>query len=109
MSIDWNNILTFLMTVAFGIVGSLYKASRSEVKEMRDDLEKHERRIQKMEDLHGDKLSVLEKKIDTLEISIQTLAKNLHKDKNETHQLELTLLTINKTLINLQDTLDNKD
>ena len=42
-------------------------------------MEDHEKRIQKMEDIHGDRLTQLEKKIDKLEISIQELAKNIHK------------------------------
>jgi len=69
---DYTNIFLWIggvtTTVLMGISKYLF-----------NKMEDHEKRIQKMEDIHGDRLTQLEKKIDKLEISIQELAKNIHK------------------------------
>lgn len=66
-------------------------------------MEDHEKRIQKMEDIHGDRLTQLEKKIDKLEISIQELAKNIHKEKNVENQLVQTMANTNKLILQMQE------
>jgi ferritin len=79
-----SNIFIFILTILVSILGFFSKY-------FFDKAQDHEKRIQKMEDLHGDRLTTLEKKIDKLEISIQNLATNLHKEKNEEHNLTIAI------------------
>jgi TolA-binding protein len=59
-----------------------------------DRSQTHETRIQTIENIQGTKLDQLEKKIDKIELSIETLAANIHKEKNTEMQLSnaITLL-----------------
>lgn len=78
------NILLYVLSILVAVLGFFSKY-------LFDKVQDHEKRIQKMEDLHGDRLTTLEKKIDKLEISIQNLATNLHKEKNEEHNLTIAI------------------
>ena len=88
---DWTNIFIFIAGTFITFLGGVSKY-------LFDKNQDHERRIQKMEDIHGDKLELLEKKIDKLEISIQNLANNLHKEKNEEFQLTMAITNLYKFL-----------
>lgn len=88
---DWTNIFLFIAGVAVSFLGAVSKY-------LFDKVQDHEKRVQKMEDIHGDKLTTLEKKIDKLEISIQNLATNLHKEKNQEHQLSVAITKLYKFL-----------
>ena len=91
---DYTNIFLWIggvtTTVLMGISKYLF-----------NKMEDHEKRIQKMEDIHGDRLTQLEKKIDKLEISIQELAKNIHKEKNIENQLIQTMANTNKLILQM--------
>ena len=93
---DYTNIFLWIggvtTTVLMGISKYLF-----------NKMEDHEKRIQKMEDIHGDRLTQLEKKIDKLEISIQELAKNIHKEKNIENQLIQTMANTNKLILQMQE------
>ena len=93
---DYTNIFLWIggvtTTVLMGISKYLF-----------NKMEDHEKRIQKMEDIHGDRLTELEKKIDKLEISIQELAKNIHKEKNIENQLVQTMANSNKLILQMQE------
>lgn len=93
---DYTNIFLWIggvtTTVLMGISKYLF-----------NKMEDHEKRIQKMEDIHGDRLTELEKKIDKLEISIQELAKNIHKEKNIENQLVQTMANTNKLILQMQE------
>lgn len=93
---DYTNIFLWIggvtTTVLMGISKYLF-----------NKMEDHEKRIQKMEDIHGDRLTQLEKKIDKLEISIQELAKNIHKEKNVENQLVQTMANTNKLILQMQE------
>ena len=93
---DYTNIFLWIdgvtTTVLVGISKYLF-----------NKMEDHEKRIQKMEDIHGDRLTQLEKKIDKLEISIQELAKNIHKEKNIENQLVQTMANTNKLILQMQE------
>jgi len=93
---DYTNIFLWIggvtTTVLMGISKYLF-----------NKMEDHEKRIQKMEDIHGDRLTQLEKKIDKLEISIQELAKNIHKEKNIENQLVQTMANTNKLILQMQE------
>ena len=51
----------------------------------------------------GIDLLSLKKKIDKLEISIQELAKNIHKEKNIENQLVQTIANTNKLILQMQE------
>ena len=93
---DYTNIFLWIggvtTTVLMGISKYLF-----------NKMEDHEKRIQTMEDIHGDRLTQLEKKIDKLEISIQELAKNIHKEKNIENQLVQTIANTNKLILQMQE------
>lgn len=100
---DYTNIFLWIggvtTTVLMGISKYLF-----------NKMEDHEKRIQKMEDIHGDRLDIhgdrltqLEKKIDKLEISIQELAKNIHKEKNVENQLVQTMANTNKLILQMHE------
>src|SRR5574343_36854 len=93
---DYTNIFLWIggvtTTVLMGISKYLF-----------NKMEDHEKRIQKMEDIHGDRLTQLEKKIDKLEISIQELAKNIQKEKNVENQLVQTMANTNKLILQMQE------
>ena len=93
---DYTNIFLWIggvtTTVLMGISKYLF-----------NKMEDHEKRIQKMEDIHGDRLTQLEEKIDKLEISIQELAKNIHKEKNIENQLVQTMANTNKLILQMQE------
>ena len=93
---DYTNIFLWIggvtTTVLMGISKYLF-----------NKMEDHEKRIQTMEDIHGDRLTQLEKKIDKLEISIQELAKNIHKEKNIENQLVQTMANTNKLILQMQE------
>ena len=93
---DYTNIFLWIggvtTTVLMGISKYLF-----------NKMEDHEKRIQKMEDIHGDRLTQLEKKIDKLEISIQELAKNIHKEKNVENQLVQTMANTNRLILQMQE------
>lgn len=85
------NIILYVLSILTAVLGFFSKY-------LFDKVQDHEKRVQKMEDIHGDKLELLEKKIDKLEISIQNLANNLHKEKNEEFQLTMAITNLYKFL-----------
>jgi septal ring factor EnvC (AmiA/AmiB activator) len=87
MAIELSNVFVFLATLAFGFL--LWCANY-----LFDRSQTHETRIQTIENIQGTKLDQLEKKIDKIELSIETLAANIHKEKNTEMQLSnaITLL-----------------
>lgn len=85
------NIILYVLSILTAVLGFFSKY-------LFDKVQDHEKRVQKMEDIHGDKLELLEKKIDKLEISIQNLANNLHKEKNQEHQLSIAITNLYKFL-----------
>jgi len=87
-----------LTNLIYWIAGIFLAVLAAVSKYLFDKVSDHEKRVQKMEDIHGDKLSTLEKKIDKLEISIQSLAKNLHTEKNQEHQLTIAITQLYKFL-----------
>ena len=98
---DYTNIFLWIggvtTTVLMGISKYLF-----------NKMEDHEKRIQTMEDIHGDRLTQLEKKINKLEISIQELAKNIHKEKNIENQLVQTMANTNKLILQMQEMILSK-
>lgn len=81
---DWTNIFIFIAGTFITFLGGVSKY-------LFDKNQDHEKRIQKIEDIHGNKFETLEKKIDNLEVSIQNLASNLHKEKNQEHNLTIAI------------------
>jgi septal ring factor EnvC (AmiA/AmiB activator) len=80
MEIELSNVFVFLTTCAFGFLMwcAKYLFDRSQT---------HETRIQTIENIQGTKLDALEKKIDKIEVAIETLATNIHREKNQEAQL----------------------
>lgn len=85
------NIILYILSILTAVLGFFSKY-------LFDKVQDHEKRVQKMEDIHGDKLELLEKKIDKLEISIQNLSNNLSKVKNEEFQLTMAITNLYKFL-----------
>ena len=84
---NWTNVFLFIAGVAVSFLGAVSKY-------LFDKVQDHEKRVQKMEDLHGSKIDNIERKIDRLEETIRALADNIHKEKNQENQLTtaITLL-----------------
>lgn len=93
MSIELNNVFIFLGTLVGGLL--LWIA-----KWLFDKTQSHETRIQAIENIQGTKLDALEKKIDKIELAIETLATNIHKEKNQENVLNATLTALLKFLEN---------
>jgi septal ring factor EnvC (AmiA/AmiB activator) len=55
--------------------------------ETKAKLEAHETKIQTIDNIQGTKLDILEKKMDKIEQAIETLASNIHREKNQEAQL----------------------
>lgn len=87
-----------LFGVICALIGIIYATLTTKINKLENKQENHEKRIQKVEDVHGPKFDTLEKKIDKLEISIQTLSENLHKEKNEEHSLTIAITNLYKFL-----------
>lgn len=85
------DIILYVLSILTAVLGFFSKY-------LFDKVQDHEKRVQKMEDVHGNKFEALEKKIDRLEISIKTLADNLHKEKNEEFQLTMAITNLYKFL-----------
>lgn len=85
------DIILYVLSILTAVLGFFSKY-------LFDKVQDHEKRVQKMEDVHGNKFEALEKKIDRLEISIQNLANNLHKEKNEEFQLTMAITNLYKFL-----------
>ena len=84
---NWTNVFLFIAGVAVSFLGAVSKY-------LFDKVQDHEKRVQKMEDLHGSKIDNIERKIDRLEQTIdrleetiRALADNIHKEKNQENQL----------------------
>ena len=89
------NIILYVLSILTAVLGFFSKY-------LFDKVQDHEKRVQKMEDVHGNKFEALEKKIDRLEISIQTLADNLHKEKNQEHNLTIAITKLYEHLEKVQ-------
>lgn len=89
--VDWTSVFLFIAGVVVTFLGGVSKY-------LFDKSQDHEKRIQKMEDLHGDKIDVLEKKIDKLETAINSLADNINKGKNQEGQLTEAISALIKHL-----------
>ena len=87
MQIELNNIFVFLSTLAFGFL--LWCA-----KYLFDRAQVHETRIQAIENIQGTKLDQLEKKIDKIEMAIENLSANIHKEKNQENQMTAALTAL---------------
>ena len=81
---DWTNVFLFIAGVAVSFLGAVSKY-------LFDKVQDHEKRVQSIEDIQGTKLDTLEKKIDKIETAIETLAANLHKEKNQENQLTIAI------------------
>lgn len=57
-----------------------------------------EKRVQSLEDIHTIKIDQVAEKLDKLEKKFEELSYNIHKEKNQEHQLTLTLQAILKKL-----------
>ena len=89
------NIILYVLSILTAVLGFFSKY-------LFDKVQDHEKRVQKMEDVHGNKFEALEKKIDRLEISIQNLAENLHKEKNQEHNLTIAITKLYEHLEKVQ-------
>lgn len=57
-----------------------------------------QKRVQSLEDIHTIKIDQVAEKLDKLEKKFEELSYNIHKEKNQEHQLTLTLQAILKKL-----------
>ena len=57
-----------------------------------------EKRVQSLEDIHTIKIDQVAEKLDKLEKELKDLSYNIHKEKNQEHQLNLTLQAILRKL-----------
>jgi septal ring factor EnvC (AmiA/AmiB activator) len=95
--------LTYILFgVTCTLIGIIYTTINSKITKIETRSDDHEKRIQKTEDLHGDRLEKVEKKIDKLETTIQTLADNLHKEKNEEYSLTIAITKLYQFLENYE-------
>lgn len=58
----------------------------------------HERRVQKLEDIHTIKIDQLSKQIVELEAKVDVLADNIHKERNQENQLTQAINLLYKEL-----------
>lgn len=58
----------------------------------------HERRVQKLEDIHTIKIDQLSKQIVELEAKVDVLADNIHREKNQENQLTQAINLLYKEL-----------
>ena len=91
ITVEINSLAVFLMVCVAGFVLWLAKY-------LFGKLQDHETRIQSIEDIQGTKLDNLEKKIDKIELSIEALSANIHKEKNAENQLVQAVTNLNKFL-----------
>jgi TolA-binding protein len=88
---EWTNVFLFIAGVAVSFLGAVSKY-------LFDKVQSHETRIQSVEQVQGTKLDQLEKKIDKIETAIETLANNIHKEKNQEGQLTHAITALLKHL-----------
>lgn len=89
------DIILYILSILTAVLGFFSKY-------LFDKVQDHEKRVQKMEDVHGNKFEALEKKIDRLEICIQNLADNLHKERNQEHNLTIAITKLYEHLEKVQ-------
>lgn len=81
-------VLMGLLGTLVGVIYSLFK-QRAEVSEK--ELIRHDRRIQRIEDLHETKIDQLGTRLDKMEQTIKELSSNIHREKNIENSLNATL------------------
>lgn len=86
-----NGFLTLILGITLKALSAIYSKRLDVVESAKDD---HEKRIQKIEDVQNIKIDLLsvelgkmELKIDSLATQVSTLSQNFHKQKNEESQL----------------------
>ncbi len=88
---DWTSVFLFIAGIAVSFLGAVSKY-------LFDKVQSHESRIQSVEQVQGTKLDQLEKKIDKIEVAIETLANNIHKNNNQEGQLTHAITALLKHL-----------
>ena len=80
-------VLIFIAGICFTVLSgvTVYLFTRSQ---------DHEKRIQRIEDVQGNKIDTLVMKVDGLEKAITDLSANVHKEKNIESQFTATLKAI---------------
>lgn len=84
-----------LFAIICALIGIIYGTLTAKINKLEVKQENlHENlvpKVQKLDDIQGTKIELLEKKIDKLEVSIQNLSDNLHKTKNQENQLTIAI------------------
>ena len=87
-----------LFSIICALIGIIYGTLTAKINKIEVKQETLIPKVQKLDDIQGTKIELLEKKIDKLEISIQNLSDNLHKAKNEEHTLTIAITKLYKYL-----------
>lgn len=87
-------------SIIIGLISVVYYMNRAEITALKQRGDEQEKRLQKLEDIHTIKIDQVAEKLDKLERKFEELAYNIHKEKNQEQQLNLTLQAILKKLNN---------
>lgn len=105
------SVIAALWFITLALIGVVFAFTTNRIKAAEKTVIEHDKRIQKVEDIHGKSINDLDKKVDDgfarLERSLQTLADNVHREKNVENSLMQTLVTLNKTLISFSENTEN--
>lgn len=88
---DLTNIFLFVATAWIGMLSWVGNRELKRVDSLESNVKENTKDIQTIKDVNGIKLESLEKKIDKIESAIETLASNLHKEKNQENQLTIAI------------------
>ena len=103
--VDISSIFIFGASAYMALLSWLGKREIKRVDKLEEMVAGHEKRIQKSEDITSIKLEQLEKKIDKIEKSIETLTIIIHKEKSQEAQLTNAIEAVTKVI----ERLDNHD
>jgi TolA-binding protein len=93
-------VISFLLVTCIGLIGVVYWIHRNEIAKLKDAKDDHEKRVQKLEDIHTIKIDQVAEKLDKLERKVEELAYNIHKEKNVENQLTQAINLLIKKIDN---------
>jgi len=103
------SVISALWIATVALIALVYGDMKNKVKQLDISREKHEHRIQKIEDVQGNKIDGL--KADFAEFKmeikqdIKKLSDNIHKEKDAEQGINGSLVALNKTMLKFQEVL----
>jgi len=76
------SVITALWVVTVTLIGIVYSDMKGKLKNIDSTTAKHEQRIQRIEDVQGNKIAELIHRFDKVEESLKELSLQIHKEKN---------------------------